>query len=110
MAEKKDMQLNSNEFSSNLERFDKKREEIENLLNKISLSMNKINGYNEIWNSDTQKVVYDDFKTVERRFVNINTEFSKYSAFLRNVLDKHDTEEQTQATFIDKNDTNLDVN
>ena len=66
--------------------------------------MNKINGYNEIWNSDTQKVVYDDYKTVENRFVNINTEFSKYSAFLRNVLDKHDTEEQTQTAFIDKKD------
>lgn len=104
------MQLNSEEFSNNLDKFDKKRGEIEELLNKISFSMSKIDGYNEIWNSDTQRTVYDDYKGIEKRFSDINEKFASFSEFLKDVLDKHYDEEKTQKAFIAKNESNLDIN
>lgn len=110
MIKKNSVLLNSDDFSNNIDKFDKKRREIEDLLEKITISMNKINGHNEIWNSDTQRMIYDDYKGIEKRYNGINAEFTSYSIFLKEVLEKHKEEENSQITFLDKNDSNMNIN
>lgn len=102
--------LNEEELERKINEYDKKVSEIQETLKKISNSVGKIDGKNEIWNSDTQKTVYSGYCDVAKKYEGIIVKLTAFSEYLKKVLSDHRKEEKLRNKTLDENESNMNVN
>ena len=110
MSTDRNMIVDSELFSEIITDFDKKIGDVEDTLNSISTIMNKIDGENDTWKSDTARSIHEKYTELEKNFEQINAEFSVYSTFLKETQSEYVTEEQKQENALDQYNETLDVN
>lgn len=102
--------INSESFQDQINKFDAKTGEIEEILNTMSRTMKEIDGNNDTWKSKVGQKIHEEFVDVEKNFEKINAEFSVYSLFLKDVLEDYKMEEEKQEKSIEDGSNYLDVN
>ncbi len=102
--------INSESFQEQIEKFDAKTKEIQEVLETMSRTMKEIDGTNETWKSKVGERVHNDFVDVEKNFEKINAEFSVYSLFLKDVLEDYKMEEEKEEKSIEDGKNYLDIN
>jgi len=110
MIVKKSIILNEDKLEDTIREYDKKLKEIQDTLRELSNSVGKIDGQNEIWNSDTQKSVYSGYHNIERKYDGIIVKLTAFSEHLKKVLRDHREEEKLRNTTLENNESNMNVN
>jgi len=104
------IKIKSEQFSSNIQKFENKANDIADCLEKISTQMMNIDGTNNTWKSKNAELIYDDYKNLEKQFEKINVELCSYVVFLKDTLSEYEKLESQTDKKIDDNSSNLDIN
>lgn len=100
-------EFNEENFVNGVNLFDKKKEEIKNVFEEVTMLFKCLKDENT-WDSDTSKVITDNLVELDNSFKNINDEFQSYSDYLVSVYESYKVEDNKTNKIIEENEKNLD--
>ena len=102
--------IKEDEFRSIINDLDKEITNLENTYNDIKVKGNTLDGSNDIWNSETQKVVYNYYKSVSDKFPSNIERFKSLSEYLKTTLNNYIEGEKSIDKDVDTNASELNIN
>ena len=102
--------IKENEFRSIINDLDKEITNLENTYNDIKTKGQKLDGSNDMWNSETHKVVYNYYKSVSDKFPSNIERFKSLSEYLKTTLNNYIEGEKSIDKDVDTNASELNIN
>ena len=102
--------IKEDEFRSIINDLDKEITNLENTYNDIKTKGQKLDGSNDMWNSETQKVVYNYYKSVSDKFPSNIERFKSLSEYLKTTLNNYIEGEKSIDKDVDTNASELNIN
>ena len=102
--------IKEDEFRSIINDLDKEITNLENTYNDIKTKGQKLDGSNDMWNSETQKVVYNYYKSVSDKFPSNIERFKSLSEYLKTTLNNYIEGEKSIDNDVDTNASELNIN
>ena len=102
--------IKEDEFRSIINDLDKEITNLENTYNDIKVRGQKLDGTSDMWKSETQKVVYDYYKSVSDKFPNNIERFKSLSDYLKTTLNNYIEGEKSINKDVDNNASELNIN
>ena len=99
------MEVNKAELLNTINNLNVKRKELETIYREIEEKCKVLDGTDEVWNSDTQKIVFSYYENIKKRFPDVVLKFQDFSNFLSKTLDNY---ENYNASVNSDVDTNLE--
>ncbi len=110
MTMNRNITINKEVFSEDINRFEEKVNKVTECLERISNNIGNVDGSNELWKSDTAVAMHEDYLELEKKFRKINVELNTYVIFLKETLERYEEEENKIDQAIIDNNGNLSIN
>ena len=104
------LKIDETKFQELIDKLDKQITSLETAYNEIDKKMVELDGNHEVWQSDTQKTVYDYYIEIKEDFPKSVQNFKDYRDFLKNTLANYSNSIKSNLKDVDDNGDNFNIN
>jgi len=102
--------IKEQEFRDIINNINKEIDNLEKIYEEINNKAKRLDGNDEMWKSDTQKVVYDYYVSISKDFPSNINRLKSLSSYLNTTLENYINEEKGIDKDIDEDASNLSIN
>lgn len=105
-----DIEVKKSELEATINNLDNKTKELEKCYKELNDKLKLLDGTSDIWNSDSQRAIYDYYLKVSKEFPDIVLKFQDYSKFLNKTLENYVSFEKSVDSDVVENGEDLNIN
>ena len=84
------MEINKDELLNTINSLNTKKEELETIYREIEEKCKVLDGTDDVWKSDTQKIIFSYYENIRKEFPDVVLKFQDFSNFLSKTLENYE--------------------